>query len=129
LTIPRRLAFRCLADVLGGQARRLRSQTPGRTAGRRDPYAAEHTAAKMPGRLDKALSLASQANRISGWIGDKAAYQGDDLDPIVFAGLVCLAYGDMRYRESVCQEAGVAPAGHGADTVADLLATICGLED
>jgi hypothetical protein len=88
--IPRRLAYRALADCLGGQARHLDRLTAGRTLDRRP--GAEIRPSKAHGRGVVSRRLREQADIISGWIADPARYQRPPLDAAVFGYLIALAY-------------------------------------
>lgn len=92
LPIPRRLAFRALADALGGQARRLESLTPGRSAGRRGPDAAAGAESKREARLRAARELRVKADVLTGWASDDAACRSDGLDAAILGYLVAISY-------------------------------------
>jgi len=96
MTIPRRLTFRILAACLGSQARRLKSFSARRSAGRRGREAIDGALAKAPGRREQADELLDQAEEIAGWIGDPCRYQGPGIDVAVVGYLAALCFGAIE---------------------------------
>lgn len=84
--IPRRLAYRGLADACGGQARHFEGFA------RRVRTAREPQDLKVHGRLNRAKLLRAQAATLSRWVGDPDRYRGA-IDAAAFGYLVALAYG------------------------------------
>jgi hypothetical protein len=93
--VPRSIAYRCWAACLGSQARRLRRLTSAEGA---DESERAHGRAartghdrKSIGRRELADRLSADAATISGWIGD-SAHRGPEIDPTLFALIVCYLY-------------------------------------
>jgi hypothetical protein len=93
--VPRKIAFRAWAACLGSQARRLRRLTSDEATRHAEtahgPGARAGVAYKAIGRLELADRLARHAEATSGWIDDQA-HRGPDLDPTLFALIVCYLY-------------------------------------
>jgi hypothetical protein len=91
--IPRRLVFRALADILGGQARRLEGLTAARSGDRRGPEAAANSERKRSMRLEQSRRMRADAAMLSGWAGEARRCAGRGVDAAVFGYLVAMAYG------------------------------------
>jgi hypothetical protein len=93
--VPRKIAFRAWAACLGSQARRLRrlasDQAAEHAGANHGPAARARSEHKSIGRFELADRLASHAEAISGWIDDPA-HRGADVDPTLFALVVCYLY-------------------------------------
>ena len=107
-TIPRRLAYRVLAQVLHGQARSVEGRTPRRSGDRRGPYARADAAAKGHDRSDQAAELRYQAQELVRRVGDPQYYHGPGLDPALVGWLSVLALGMTDARVEIVR---LAPPG------------------
>jgi hypothetical protein len=107
-TIPRRLAYRVLAQVLHGQARAVEGRTARRSGERRGPQAQADAAAKGRDRSDQIAELRYQAQELSRRIGDPRYYHGPGLDPALVGWLAVLALGMTEVRAEITR---LTPAG------------------
>ncbi len=105
-TIPRRLVYRVLAQVVHGQARVVAGRTVGRSVKRRGLAHQANALAKEEGREDQSHDLCVQANELTRRIGDPSHYQGPGVDPALLGWLSALALGHTAARAEIEQLAG-----------------------
>ncbi len=105
-TIPRRLVYRVLAQVVHGQARAIAGRTAGRTLKRRPEAHQGDAAVRQEDRHDHAHDLRVQADELTRRIGDPSHYQGPGVDPALLGWLSALALGHTAARAEIEQLAG-----------------------
>jgi hypothetical protein len=114
--IPRRLAYRALAELLHGQATALEGRTAGRSGARGGPEARAPAAAKLAARRRKAAELRYQAVELSRRVGAPGCYHGPGLDPALLGWLCTLALDHAEARAEIERLAGPGVMG-GVDWV------------
>ncbi len=105
-TIPRRLVYRVLAQVVHGQARAIAGRTAGRTLKRRPEAHQGDAAVRQEDRHDHAHDLRVQADELTRRIGDPAHYHGAGVDPALLGWLAVLALGHTEARAEIARIAG-----------------------
>jgi hypothetical protein len=99
--IPRRLAYRALAELLHGQAGALEGRTAGLSGAGGGPAARAHAAAQLAARRRKAAELRYQAAELSRRVGAPECYQGPGLDPALLGWLCVLALGHTEASREI----------------------------